>query len=89
VYAWIWHKLPGKGWAKLTESLVLLVAVGALLWYVVFPLATPLLPFDDVQVGTSQQDGPAAEDPDSVIPGDDGTVPYNTNSNNPAPSPSR
>ncbi len=84
----MWHKLPGKAWAKLTESLVLLVAVGALLWYVVFPWATPLLPFDDVQVGTSQQDGPAAEDPDSVIPGD-GTIPYNTSSNNPAPNPSR
>ena len=26
--------------------------VGALLWYVVFPWAEPLLPFDDVQVGT-------------------------------------
>jgi hypothetical protein len=92
LYAWIWHKLPGKVWAKLTESLVLLVAVGALLWYVVFPWATPLLPFDDVQVGNSQENGPAAEDPNAVIPGDENAptdIPYSTKSNNPAPKASR
>jgi hypothetical protein len=32
VYAWIWHKLPGNLYTKLTETLVLLVAVGTLLW---------------------------------------------------------
>ncbi len=50
------------------SSLVLLVAVGALLWYVVFPWATPLLPFDNVQVGTSQQHGPAARGPERGHP---------------------
>lgn len=89
MYAWIWRKLPFGLWGKLSGSVVLTALVGSLLWYVIFPWATPLLPFDDVQVGNSQQDGPAAEDPDAVIPGDDGTIPYNTNSNNPAPSPSR
>jgi hypothetical protein len=96
VYGWIWHKLPGNLYAKLTESIVLLVAVGALLWYVVFPWATPLLPFDDVQVGTTngQQNGPAEEDPNAVIPGDDGAVgptdiPYNQHSNDPEPTASR
>jgi hypothetical protein len=93
VYAWIWRKLPGNAYAKLTQSLVLLVAVGALLWYVIFPWATPLLPFDDVQVsdGTNQS-GPAQQDPNAVIPGDDGApddIPYNQHSNNPEPTRSR
>ena len=96
MYSWIWRKLPGKLYLKLTESIVLLVAVGALLWYVVFPWATPLLPFDDVQVGSTsgQQIGPAEEDPNAVIPGDDGgagpdEIPYNVHSNDPEPTASR
>ena len=59
--------LPGK----LTGSLVLVAAIGALLWYVVFPWAEPLLPFDDVQVGTGteQGGGPArARTRTSIIP---------------------
>jgi hypothetical protein len=93
VYAWIWRKLPGNAYAKLSQSLVLLVAVGALLWYVIFPWATPLLPFDDVQVsdGTNQS-GPAQQDPNAVIPGDNGApddIPYNQHSNNPEPTRSR
>ena len=96
MYSWIWHKLPGNVLAKLTESLVLLVAVGALLWYVVFPWATPLLPFDDVQVGTTtgQQTGPAEEDPNVVNPSDGSIlgpddIPYNQHSNDPEPTASR
>jgi cytoskeletal protein RodZ len=83
VYAWIWRKLPFGLWGKLTSSIVLVVAVGVLLWYVVFPWATPLLPFDDVQVGTTtgQQSGP-----DAVAPDD---IPYSTHSNDPEPTPSR
>jgi hypothetical protein len=93
MYAWIWRKLPGALWSKLTLSLVLVTAIGALLWYVVFPWATPLLPFDDVQVeaGTEQVDS------DSVIPGssadpDAGApdeIPYSETSNHPDPGPSR
>jgi hypothetical protein len=96
VYAWIWRKLPFGLWGKLTGSIVLIAVVGALLWYIVFPWATPLLPFDDVQVGTTtgEQTGPAAENPDAVIPGgpDSGApdeIPYSTHSNEPEPSPSR
>jgi hypothetical protein len=91
MYAWIWRKLPFGLWAKVTGSIVLVATVGVLLWYVVFPWATPLLPFDDVQVGTGQQNGPAQEDPNAVIPGDDGSggIPYNQQSNNPEPTPSR
>jgi hypothetical protein len=95
MYAWIWRKLPFGVYGKLTGSIVLFVAMGALLWYVVFPWATPLLPFDDVQVGTNQQSGPAQEDPNAVIPGDDGgavgpdEIPYNQHSNDPEPTASR
>jgi hypothetical protein len=95
VYAWIWRKLPGNLYTKLTGSIVLVVAAGALLWYVAFPWATPLLPFDDVQVGTTtgQQNGPAQEDPNQVIPGDEATgpdeIPYNQHSNDPEPTASR
>ena len=90
MYAWIWRKLPFGFWGKLTSSIVLVVAVGVLLWYVVFPWATPLLPFDDVQVGTTtgQQSGP-----DAVAPGDESgapeDIPYSTHSNDPEPTPSR
>jgi hypothetical protein len=95
VYAWIWRKLPFGLWGKLTGSIVLAVAVGTLLWYVVFPWATPLLPFDDVQVGTtSGQNGPAGQDPNAVIPGDPDSgapeeIPYSTHLNDPEPTASR
>jgi hypothetical protein len=95
VYAWIWRKLPFGLWGKLSGSLVLVALVGALLWYVVFPWATPLLPFDDVQVSTGTgQNGPAEEDPNAVVPGDPDSgapdeIPYDTSSNNPVPTASR
>lgn len=88
MYAWIWRKLPFGFWGKLTSSLALIAATTALLWYVVFPWATPLLPFDDVQVGSGTEQGPA--------PGVSGTsgedenapdeIPYSTESNAPHPS---
>jgi hypothetical protein len=90
MYAWIWHKLPFGLWGKLTGSIVLSAAVVVLLWYVVFPWATPLLPFDDVQVGNgTEQSGPAQQDPNAVIPGDQNApdeIPYSTESNAPHPS---
>lgn len=91
MYAWIWRKLPFGLPGKLSGSIVLAAALVALLWYVVFPWATPLLPFDDVQVGTgSQQDqGPAQQDPNLVTPGDENApeeIPYSTESNAPHPS---
>ncbi|MEV6342122.1 hypothetical protein [Actinoplanes sp. NPDC051851] len=98
MYAWIWRKLPGNLWAKLSTSVVTLTAIVALLWYVVFPWATPLLPFDDVQVtsgdGTSQEEGglvnpssdpsenDSAVDPDASAPD---AIPYNTASNDSNP----
>jgi hypothetical protein len=91
VYAWIWRKLPFGLPGKLAGSVLLAATVGLLLWYVVFPWATPLLPFDDVQVGTGteQVDGPAGENADTVIPGEEGApdeLPYSDQSNEPHPS---
>ena len=95
MYGWIWRKLPFGLPGKITGSLVLVVAVGALFWYVVFPWATPLLPFDDVQVGTGteqtgpEQTGPAEQDPNAVLPGEEGApdeIPYSVESNAPHPS---
>lgn len=91
MYAWIWRKLPFGTWGKISGSLVLVAAVGVLLWYVVFPWATPLLPFDDVQVGTgTEQGGPAQQDP-NVVPGDDpglgpDEIPYDEHTNDPEPT---
>ena len=54
MYAWIWRKLPFGLPGKLIGSVLLVTATMALLWFWLFPLAEPLLPFDDVQV-TEQQ----------------------------------
>jgi hypothetical protein len=92
MYAWIWRKLPFGFWGKLTGSIGLIAATGALLWYVIFPWATPLLPFDDVQVGSgTEQQGPAQEDPNVISSGsadDEGPdeIPYSTESNAPHPT---
>ncbi|SNY63253.1 hypothetical protein [Paractinoplanes atraurantiacus] len=88
MYAWIWRKLPFGFWGKLSTSLGLIAATTALLWYVVFPWATPLLPFDDVQVGTgTEQQGPDPNAVDSDSPdGADDEIPYSTESNAPHPS---
>jgi hypothetical protein len=50
VYSWIWRKLPGGLPGKLTGSTILLLAVLALLFFVVFPYAEPRLPWNDVTV---------------------------------------
>jgi hypothetical protein len=52
VYGWIWRRLPGGLPGKLAGSLVLVVAVLALLFFVVFPWAEPKLPFSHVTVDT-------------------------------------
>ncbi len=91
MYAWIWRHLPFGLPGKIGGSLALLAATGALLWYVVFPWAEPLMPFDDVQV---TQDGATpgdaidtsadpSEDPSLE---DENAIPYATHSNDPVPS---
>ena len=59
MYAWIWRNLPGGLPGRLLGSLRLLAGVLALLWFVVFPWAEPLLPFGDVTVdGADTTTGP-------------------------------
>lgn len=96
MYAWIWRKLPFGLPGKLISSVLIVAGVVALLWYVIFPWAEPLLPFDDVQVEST---APAEEDPagDSAAvdgeqgdAGDEHDIPYDTErQNTPPPSPTR
>ncbi|MCP2262143.1 hypothetical protein LX15_005875 [Streptoalloteichus tenebrarius] len=48
MYGWIWRKLPGSLPLKVVQALVLVLAVVALLLFVVFPWIEPLLPFNQV-----------------------------------------
>lgn len=48
MYGWIWRHLPGPFAVKLIAAIVLLAAVIAVLFLVVFPWAEPRLPFNDV-----------------------------------------
>ena len=50
MYAWIWRHLPGGTATRAVISLLLVLAVCALLLFVVFPWAEPFLPFNDVTV---------------------------------------
>jgi len=50
MYAWIWNRLPGNALVRVFLSLVLFVAVVAVLFKWIFPWAEPLLPFGDVTV---------------------------------------
>jgi hypothetical protein len=77
VYGWIWRRLPGPLWARILTSVTLTAGVVALLWFLAFPWAEPLLPFDDVQVGNGTA-------PSEIVPGED-VIPYPTHSDNPDP----
>jgi hypothetical protein len=50
VYGWIWRHLPGPTASRAVLALVLVLAVVALLLFVVFPYVEPRLPFNDVTV---------------------------------------
>jgi hypothetical protein len=50
VYGWIWRHLPGNTGVRAAVALVLVLAVVALLLFVVFPAVEPHLPFNDVTV---------------------------------------
>jgi hypothetical protein len=51
MYGWIWQRLPGGTAARTAQVVVLLVAVGLALWYLVYPWASLHLPFDQAGVG--------------------------------------
>jgi hypothetical protein len=61
----------------LLTSLALCAGVVAFLWFLAFPWAEPLLPFDDVQVGNGTA-------PTQVVPSQD-VVPY-PSTDNPEPT---
>jgi hypothetical protein len=46
VYAWIWHRLPGRTPARTGVLALLILAVAAALWFYVFPWAALQLPID-------------------------------------------
>jgi hypothetical protein len=48
MYTWIWRHLPGPVAVKLLETLIIILAVVALLFFVIFPWLEPYLPFDHV-----------------------------------------
>jgi hypothetical protein len=50
MYVWIWRHLPGPLAARVAQAVLLLLAVLALLFLVVFPAVEPLLPYSDVTV---------------------------------------
>ena len=87
MYSWIWRKLPFGLTGKLIGSVLLTAATVALLWYVVFPWAEPLLPFDDVQVtqDSGTPGGDSGVDQDAPT-GDEHDLPYDTDENNAPPT---
>ena len=50
MYTWIWRHLPGPLALRLLQTFVLLAAVVAVLFFVVFPWVEPHLPYSDVTV---------------------------------------
>ena len=64
MYGWVWRKLPGRWPLKLLESIVLVLAICAVLVVVVFPWVEPKLPFS----GNTVDDGPVATTPGTSTP---------------------
>jgi hypothetical protein len=48
MYGWIWRNLPGPLGVRVGIAVALVVAALALLMFVIFPWAEPLLPFNNV-----------------------------------------
>jgi hypothetical protein len=51
VYRWIWLRLPGGPRVRTVELALVLLAVAALLWLVVFPWASLRLDLDPAGIG--------------------------------------
>jgi hypothetical protein len=52
MYAWLWRRLPGRWPVKLAIVAVVVLALCALLFAVVFPWVEPRLPFNHVTVNS-------------------------------------
>jgi hypothetical protein len=51
MYGWIWRHLPGPVAVRVALAVALVCGVIALLFFVIFPWAEPLLPFSNVTAG--------------------------------------
>lgn len=63
MYTWIWRKIPGGVPGKLLGCAVLLFATLALLFLVIFPWASPKLPFNHVTIDTTPSPQPSVTAP--------------------------
>ena len=89
MYSWIWRHLPFGKPGRIVGSLVLVAALGAALWYGVFPRIEQYVPGTDGQVTSGNGDGDAVNpSSDPSLPPPD-VIPYSTVSNNPDPSATR
>ena len=52
MYAALWRSIPGGLWGKLAGVVMLLLSALALLFFVIFPVVEPHLPWNDVTVNT-------------------------------------
>jgi hypothetical protein len=52
MYTWIWRHLPGSVALKTTQAALLVLAVSALLLFVIFPVVEPHLPISHVTVNS-------------------------------------
>ena len=68
MYVWLWRRLPGPWIVKVLEALILLAAVLALLFLVIFPWVEPRLPFTDVTVDDSTTTEQSVDTPPSTVP---------------------
>lgn len=50
MYSWIWTKLPGPVPVKFVIALLAIAAVIVLLMEIVFPIISPMMPYNDVSV---------------------------------------
>ncbi|MBN1171548.1 MAG: hypothetical protein JXA67_05190 [Micromonosporaceae bacterium] len=50
MYAWVWRHLPFGLRGKIAGSLLIVASIGILLWFVVFPVIEPKMPFNDGQI---------------------------------------
>jgi hypothetical protein len=51
VYDWLWRRLPGSTGARLAVVAAIVLVIGLLLWYVVYPWASLHLPLDQARLG--------------------------------------
>jgi hypothetical protein len=97
MYSWIWRHLPFGRPGRIIGSLLIVGAVGALLWYQVFPNIEQYMPFTDGQITGTEGNPPGADtitvpsggpSAGAGVPSPD-VIPYPTATNNPAPTATR